>query len=77
MELAPTKTRQCNDDTALIMSSRSGHLKVARLLSGAGADKDKAVQDDDTALTISSRSGHLAVARLLCGAGADEDKAVQ
>ena len=53
MELALTKTRQYNDDkdkavqegdTALIMSPRSGHLAVARLLFEAGADKGKAVQ---------------------------------
>ena len=43
-----------NDDTALAMSSRSGHLAVARLLCGAGADKDKAVQDDGTAFIMSS-----------------------
>ena len=56
---------------------QSGHLKVARVLCGAAADKDKAVQDDDIALVMSSRSGHLKVARVLCGADADEDKAVQ
>ena len=63
-------------NTALILSSRSGHLEVARLLCGAGAYKDKAVQDDG-ALIMSSRPGHLEVARQLSGASADKDKAVQ
>ena len=43
-----------DDDTALAMSSRSGHLKVARPLCGDSADKDEALQDDDTALIMSS-----------------------
>ena len=76
MELAPTTTRQCTDDTALIMSYRAGHLEVARLLCGAGADKDKAVQDDATALIMSFRCGHLGLARLPLEAGAYKDKAV-
>ena len=52
-------------------------MMVTQLLCGAGADKDKAVQEDDTALIMSPRSGHLAVARLLFEAGADKGKAVQ
>ena len=42
--IVPTKTRLCRRHTAVIMSSRRGHPRVARLLCGAGADKDKAVQ---------------------------------
>ena len=38
MELAPTKTRQCNDDTALVMPS------IRAPDGGAGTDKDKAAQ---------------------------------
>ena len=44
VELAPARTRQCGHHTAVIMSSRSGHPRVAQMLCGAGADKNKAVQ---------------------------------
>ena len=54
--------------------SKHGHLEVARLLSGAGADKDKAMQDGRTALMWASQYGHLDVARLLCEAGANKGR---
>ena len=66
------------------MSSRSGHLKVARLLCGAGADKDKAVQEEDSLHHVVNPGTWrwpdcplMMVAQLLCGAGADKDKAEQ
>ena len=58
----------------MIMSSHCGHLGVARLLCGAGANKDKAVQ---TTMIGSSRCKHLQETHLLCGAGADKGKAMQ
>ena len=60
--------------TVLCMTSRCGHLEVARLLLEAGADKDKFDHHGQTPLHLASYNGHLEVANLLLQSGADKDQ---
>ena len=74
LPLKPDCTLDKFGATALMLASRWGHLEVVRLLSEAGADKDKA-GFGETGLIWASICGHLEVVQLLCDAGADKDKA--
>ena len=61
--------------SALHNACDHGHIKVARLLLEANADKDRAfVNDGATPLLMASKNGHLEVVRLLLEANAGKDK---
>ena len=59
----------------IYVAAQYGHLRLARLLLEAGADKDAARSNGTTPLLIAAGNGHLEVVRLLLGAGADKDTA--
>ncbi|KZP10605.1 ankyrin [Athelia psychrophila] len=55
--------------------SWTGHVEVAKLLLGAGADVNAAGGQYTTALITASARGHVELAKLLLGAGADVNAA--
>ena len=59
LPLRPDSMLVEDDATVLILASVNGHLEVVRLLSEAGADKDKADQYGVMALMPASQYGHL------------------
>lgn len=72
-ELARSTHRgQWGDRTPLHLAAEKGHLEVARLLLGHGADVHARDQGDHaTPLHWAAGEGHLELARLLVGQGAD------
>jgi ankyrin repeat protein len=60
-----------NEETALHVASRRGHLDVARLLLENGADTEAKDNEEHTALLWASRGGHVDVVRVLLEHGAD------
>ena len=62
--------------SALHKACDNGHIKIARLLLEANADKDRAFVNDGTIpLIMASVNGHLEVVRMLLEENADKDKA--
>ena len=57
--------------TCLMISSRSGHLDICRLLIDKGAQVEARNRYDRTPLHYAARYGHVEIVRLLCDHGAD------
>ena len=63
-----------DDNCALILASRHGHLEIVLALLKAGANTDlKSVRFGYTALMVASENGHLDIVNALIGAGANTD----
>jgi ankyrin repeat protein len=61
--------------TPLMFAAREGHLELARILAGAGADVNAAAGDGKTALAMAVFNGNYAVASYLVDRGADVNAA--
>jgi ankyrin repeat protein len=59
-----------NDNTALFLAARNGHLEVCRLLVEAGAGLEYKRQGESTAVFIAAKCGFVKVVRYLIDAGA-------
>jgi hypothetical protein len=59
------------DTSSLMLASSEGHLEVAKILLGAGADVNYALQHGQTALMVAAYEGRVGVVRLLLERGAD------
>jgi ankyrin repeat protein len=61
--------------TPLMFAAREGHVSLARILVGAGAEIDAVAGDGKTALALAIFNGNYAVASLLVDSGAEVNKA--
>ena len=61
--------------TPRYIASQNGHAEAVKLLSDAGATKDRAKEDGATHPYIASQKGHVEVVKLLCDVGANKDQA--
>jgi ankyrin repeat protein len=61
--------------TPLTLAAREGHLELARILVGAGADVDAVTGDGKTALAVAIFNGNYGLASFLVDSNADVNKA--
>jgi len=70
---ADTETRSEENDTPLIIGSRSGHVEVVGLLLSKGADLAATNNSRGSGLSAASENGHTEVVKLLLAAGSRVD----